>query len=99
VPHVLEFNRPVSEERLRDLALALDLEGSRGSTAEAAEALVVRLRELLPELSMPSTLGALGMTRDLIPLLAKKAMEDACHQLNPRPCTESDMVALYEKAL
>ena len=99
MPHVLEFNRPVSEERLRDLALALDLEGPHGSTAEAAAALIVRLRELPPELGVPSTLGALGVTRDLIPVLAKKAMEDACHLLNPRPCTESDMLALYEKAL
>jgi len=38
------------------------------------------------------------VSRDLIPLLAKKAMEDACHQSNPRPCTEADMIALYEKA-
>jgi alcohol dehydrogenase class IV len=35
----------------------------------------------------------------MIPALAKKAMEDACHQLNPRPCTEADMAALYEQAL
>jgi len=26
-------------------------------------------------------------------------MEDACHQLNPRPCAEADMVALYAQAL
>ena len=62
-------------------------------------ALIERLRQLLTEVGIPSTLGALGVTRDLIPLLARKAMEDACHQSNPRPCTEADMIALYEKAL
>ena len=44
-------------------------------------------------------LGALGVTSDMIPLLARKAMEDACHQSNPRPCSEADMITLYEKAL
>ena len=53
----------------------------------------------MAEVGIPSTLGALGVSRDLIPVLAKKAMEDACHQLNPRLCTEADMIALYEKAL
>jgi alcohol dehydrogenase class IV len=99
LPHVLEFNRPTSEARLRDLAVTMELDGSQGSVAEAATALIERLRELLPEVGIPVTLGALGVTRDQIPLLAKKAMEDACHQSNPRPCTEADMIALYEKAL
>jgi alcohol dehydrogenase class IV len=99
LPHVLEFNRSVAEERLRDLALAMEIEGSRGMVAEAATALIGRLHKLLPEIDIPVTLGALGVTRDLIPLLAKKAMEDSCHQSNPRSCTEADMIALYEMAI
>ncbi|MGO8790390.1 MAG: iron-containing alcohol dehydrogenase [Terriglobia bacterium] len=99
LPHVLEFNRSVSEARLRDLAVVMELDGSQGTVAEAASALIASLRKLLPEVGIPETLGALGVSRDLIPVLAKKAMEDACHQLNPRPCTEADMIALYEKAL
>jgi 4-hydroxybutyrate dehydrogenase len=99
LPHVLEFNRSVSESRLRDLAVTMELDGSRGSVSEAATALIERLRKLLPEVGIPTTLGELGITRDMIPVLAKKAMEDACHQSNPRPCTEADMVSLYEKAL
>lgn len=97
LPHVLEFNRAVSEDRLKDLAVAMEIENSQGSSA--ADALIARVRKLLDEVGIPATLGALGVTRDLIPLLARKAMEDACHQSNPRPCTEADMVALYEKAL
>jgi alcohol dehydrogenase class IV len=99
LPHVLEFNRATSEDRLRDLAFSMELDGSRGSAAEAATALIARVRRLLPEVGISSTLSALGVTRDLIPLLARKAMEDACHQSNPRPCTEADMIVLYEKAL
>ncbi len=99
LPHVLEFNRPTCEERLKDLAVATEVAGSQEPVAEAATALIGRLRELLHEVGIPKTLSALGVTRHQIPLLAEKAMDDACHQLNPRPCTEADMIALYEKAL
>ena len=96
LPHVLEFNRPASEERLRDVGLAMDLDVT---LQPPAEAVVGRVRKLLKEVAIPPRLGDLGVTREMIPLLAKKAMADACHQLNPRPCTEADMVALYERAL
>ena len=99
LPHVLEFNRPASEQRMREVAVAMEVAGSQEPATEAATALINRVRKLLHEVSIPETLSALGVTRHQIPLLARKAMEDACHQLNPRPCTEADMVALYEKAL
>lgn len=99
LPHVLEFNRAACEDRLRDLAVAMELDGSRGTAAVAAHVLIARLRELLREIDIPPTLGALGVMPEMIPLLAQKAMEDACHQSNPRPCSEEDMVTLYRQAL
>jgi alcohol dehydrogenase class IV len=96
LPHVLEFNRPNCEDRLRDLALAMELDVSH---QPAAEAVIARVRSLLEEVGVPPHLAAFGVTREMIPALARKAMEDACHQLNPRPCTETDMAALYEQAL
>ncbi len=98
LPPVLEFNRPTSEARLRDLAAAMDMDIHRMSASEAASAVVERIRRLLKEVDIPDRLGAFGIKPELIPALAKKAMEDACHQLNPRPCTEADMVELYKRA-
>ncbi len=99
LPHVLEFNRACSESRLRDLALAMDLDVARQQDSEAAGVVIARVPKLLDEVGIPSHLAAFGVTHEMIPALAKKAMEDACHQLNPRPCTEADMAALYEQAL
>ncbi len=99
LPAVLEFNRLTSEDRLRDLAVAMDLDVAGRSQAEAASAAIERIRKLLKEVGIPSGLGAFGITREMIPALAKKAMQDACRLLNPRPCSESDMIALYERAL
>jgi len=95
----LEFNRLTSEERLRDLGLAMDLDVARLPASEAASAAIARTRELLKDVDIPPRLSAYGITREMIPPLARKAMEDACHLLNPRPCTEADMAALYERAL
>ncbi len=99
MPAVLEFNRATSEDRLRDLAIAMDLDVHGKSAAEAASAAVERIRRLLKEVAIPDRLSAFGITREMIPTLAKKAMEDACRLSNPRPCTEADMVALYERSL
>jgi len=99
LPHVLEFNRQSSGERLRDLAVAMGLEVGRLPALEAASAAIARTKELLREVDIPPRLSAYGITREMVPTLARKAMEDACHLLNPRPCTEADMAALYERAL
>jgi len=99
LPPVLEFNRASSEERLCDLAAAIGIEVHGLTTSQAATATIERIRKLLQEVDIPDRLSAFGITREMIPALAKKAMEDACHLSNPRPCSEADMIALYEQAL
>lgn len=99
LPHALDFNRPTSEERIRDLAMALDLNVESLSAADAAAATIERIQQLLKEVGIPHRLSAFGVMREIIPAMAKKAMQDGCHLLNPRPCTEADMVMLYERAL
>lgn len=99
LPHVLEFNRATCEERLRDLAEAMELPAARLSVPEGSTAAIHRIKQLLKEVGIPDRLSNYGITRQMIPSLAKKAMEDACRLLNPRPCSESDMATLYEQAL
>jgi alcohol dehydrogenase class IV len=96
LPYVLEFNRSVVEDRLRDLAVAMDMDVHGLSVHDAASAAIERVRQLLMEVGVPDRLSALGIRRDMIPALSAKAMEDACHTLNPRACTLSDMMALYK---
>ena len=92
---MLEFNRSASEARLRDLAVAMELDGSRGTAAEAAArsspacANCCRSRH-------SETLGALGVSRDLIPVLAKRPWKTPATSRIPA-VHEADMIALYEK--
>jgi alcohol dehydrogenase class IV len=44
-------------------------------------------------------LAGSGLRDEHLLPLAKKALEDACHRSNPRPCTEHDLLELYRASL
>ncbi|HXK17152.1 MAG TPA: iron-containing alcohol dehydrogenase, partial [Polyangiaceae bacterium] len=44
-------------------------------------------------------LAGSGIREQHLPPLAKKALEDACHRSNPRPCSEADLLELYRASL
>jgi alcohol dehydrogenase class IV len=88
LPYVLEFNRAAVPERLADLAAQF----GGGETAE-------QVRDLNRRVGIAPRLRDYGVTEAVLPALADKAIQDGCHQLNPRPCTREDLLALYHAAL
>jgi len=86
LPAVLEFNREAVPARMQELANSLG--------AEAIE----RVRELNRICNIAPRLRDYAIPENALPELAAKAIEDGCHQLNPRPCTEADLLALYRAA-
>jgi hypothetical protein len=56
------------------------------------------LAELKREVGIPADLTAVGVDRSKLTELATVAVADACHLNNPRPCTQDDFVAIFEKA-
>jgi len=88
LPAVLEYNRPAVPQRLADLAALF----GGGDVAE-------RVRELNRLAGIKPQLRDYGVTEKILPALADKAIQDGCHQLNPRPCTREDLLALYRAAL
>jgi alcohol dehydrogenase class IV len=90
LPAVCDFNNMVVPDRIERVRRTVDLTST--SLANA-------LRALREKLGLPSGLAAEGVTKADIPKLAEKAMQDACHTLNPRPVTRDDMVKLYELSL
>jgi 4-hydroxybutyrate dehydrogenase len=92
LPAVVDFNGKEAEARLGEAARAL---GAKPSS----RALSARLRELRAELGLPDSLRAAGVKPEQIDALADGAIEDACHRLNPRPCTRADLFALYQASM
>ena len=88
LPAVLEYNEPVVAQRIQDLF------GDRFGETSAAGA----IRILNKRLCIAPRLRDYGVTEEILPKLADKAIEDGCHQNNPRPCTREDLLALYRVA-
>jgi alcohol dehydrogenase class IV len=87
LPYVLAFNRPAVSERLKDLA-------ARFGGGDVVE----RVHELNRISLVKPRLREYGIPEAALPKLAAKAMEDGCHLLNPRACTEADLLSLYREA-
>ena len=90
LPAVCDFNNAAVPDRIERVRRTVDLQSTSLSNA---------LRALREKLGLPSGLAAEGVLRSDIPKLAEKAMQDACHTLNPRPVTREDMAKLYELSL
>jgi alcohol dehydrogenase class IV len=87
LPVVLEYNRPAVAKRLDELAAQFG-----GGDAAA------RVRELNARIGIAPRLRDYNVAESVLPALADKAIQDGCHQLNPRPCTREDLLELYRQA-
>jgi alcohol dehydrogenase class IV len=87
LPVVLEFNRDVSAGRLQDLAAQFGCEDP-----------IEHVRDLNRQLGIAPRLRDHGIPESSLPSLADKAIQDGCHQCNPRPCTREDLLELYRRA-
>ncbi|MFW2389812.1 MAG: iron-containing alcohol dehydrogenase [Polyangiales bacterium] len=97
LPAVLDFNRAAIPERIAEIARQLGVRGGDESTLafECAGA----VRALRKSIGLPSDLRSQGIDETQLPKLAALAFADACHELNPRRCTEDDLLALYKASL
>src|SRR6266851_5248618 len=97
LPTVIQFNRSAAEERLATAAVALGAE-PRMSVQERAHACAQLVDDLRGACGLPRKLSQAGVKREMIPRLVEKAFADACHQSNPRPCTQVDFERLIQEA-
>jgi alcohol dehydrogenase class IV len=88
IDHVMKFNRPAAEAKMRELARVAGVPD-----------LIAWLTELKREIGIPARLGALGVKETQMPRLVEIALADICHQTNPRPCSKQDFEQLFAAAL
>ena len=99
LPHVLRFNAETVPERLKDIGVAMGLDIASRSSQDAASVTIDAIKDFLRDIGIPAHLADADVAPDMLPVLVPKAMEDGCHLLNPRPCTEEDFQRLYETAM
>ncbi len=97
LPAVMEFNRDACTAQLARVAVAMGDNPLAQPEVLAASA-IDRVRILSAEIGIPQRLRDAGARDEDLPLVAKKAFQDASHQTNPRRCTEEDLLAIARAA-
>lgn len=92
LPAVVEFNANAVPDKVLHVGLLL----GGDATAGACKARLMALRE---SVGLPSGLAAEGIDEAALEKLSCLAFQDACHQSNPRPCSEAELLALYRASL
>lgn len=95
LPHVVRFNRPLSEPAYGEL---LAVAGITAPTGEAAATLAAWLDDLLAAAGLGRSLREVGIVAPDIPALAAAASTQWTGGFNPRPVTAADLAAIYEAA-
>lgn len=91
MPPVLAYNAPVCTEKYARIRAVLGL----SPDADLAEA----FREMTRTLGLPTTLGEMGVSADVIPTVAKWSEEDHSTPSNPRPATAADFEGILRAAM
>ncbi|MCH4180126.1 MAG: lactaldehyde reductase [Atopobiaceae bacterium] len=98
LPNVMEYNAPVCASRMRDVAVAMGVEGAKDMTPEAgAAAAVAAVRQLGEDVGIPKVVDALK--EDDLDRLATDTLADACCPGNPRDATADDVKDLFRKVM
>ena len=98
LPHVMDFDLPVSKARQAKLAGAFGLDPAKMTEDEGAQAFIVELRDLIASLEVPTTLSAVGVREEDFADIAREAANEGGARNNPRPATEQDIIAILEAA-
>ncbi|NJD90260.1 MAG: iron-containing alcohol dehydrogenase [Geobacter sp.] len=97
LPEVIKYDIPVVAEKLPELAWGLGHRAD-GSADNAAEIVEERLDAMLEAARAPRSLRSIGVKKEDLPELAKKALKDVCIVTSPRQADEKDLLALLERA-
>lgn len=98
LPHVLRWNLPNIKERLAMMATQLKLADASTPTDEAALKLIEGIETLTTQLSIPTRLSKVGVSKDALKGIADHAAGDISMATNPRPSTAKEILAVLEAA-
>lgn len=97
--HVVEFNFEATPEKYRRLGNALGAAMPADAPLdEIKDATLAAFRSLKQAAGVRDNLCELGMTKEDLPLLADKALVDACMLTNPRQPNHQEVMDIYEAA-
>lgn len=95
LPHVMEYNLKVAEDKFADIAAAMGGDISGMSKSEAAKLSLDLVKKLAEDVGAPKYLDDGGATKDQIPGMVERAMLDNPITQNPQKPTEEEVTNIY----
>lgn len=95
LPKIMKFNLAANPQKFSDIAVAMGADIRDLSVQKAAEKALELVEQLAAELGVPHYLDETGATKDKIPAMVERAMNDNPITTNPRPVTAADVERLY----
>ncbi|MFI4939882.1 MAG: L-threonine dehydrogenase [Burkholderiales bacterium] len=99
LPYVQAFNATACAGRLKDIAVAMDIDVKDMSDRQGALAAIAAISQLSKDVNIPSGLAALNVKEEDLATLATNALKDACGFTNPIPATHQQIVAIFKAAM
>ena len=100
IDHVMRFNAEAAPAKMAELARVAGTPGvSAMNEREAGAAFIDWLRELKREIGIPARLAEAGVKHAQVDALVAVAIDDICHQTNPRKCTREDFAKIFAEAI
>jgi alcohol dehydrogenase class IV len=96
LPAVMRFNQEVAASHYARLASLFGAPVHQMTKEEASARSAQEVESMIERLDITRGLRHHGVPRESLGPLSVKAFEDSCHRTNIRPCTQSDLLRLYE---
>jgi alcohol dehydrogenase class IV len=97
--HVIRFNFKNSVEKFKVIASKFDIDTRGLSTSEIKNKLLSSVISFKKEIGIIDQLSDKGVKSSDIPILAEKAVMDACILTNPRKATKKDISVIFEESM
>ena len=99
LPHVMEFNALAVPRKLIEVGQAMGEPLAGLGEMAAARRAVSSVEQLEADIGIPPRLSDVGVQREAIAAMAVDAMKSGNIPINPRRTVQSDIEALFERAL
>jgi alcohol dehydrogenase class IV len=98
LPAVMRFNLKEAESHYARLAVLFGVPAHNMTPRDAAARSVKEVESLIERMGIARGLRHHGVPQESLGPLSVKAFEDSCHRTNIRPCTQGDLLRLYEES-
>jgi alcohol dehydrogenase class IV len=98
LPAVMKFNLDAATADYAQLAGMFGVRVCDMTEHDAAEQAISEVEEFIARLGIERGLRNYKVPRESLEPLSHKAFEDSCHKTNVRPCTQADLLRLYDES-